>query len=626
MYQRQPKQHGTDRIRPALWGPAAVAAALGLVSIVFSAGICSAQYGSSSTTTTTSTSNEPLFIKNLHITGYFLNTTATWINAAAQEYNTDAFGKLNKNALASERQQLQIDINDDFTENDSMFMRLFFVYEPPYPWETGCLNAAGEKVDCSSDFYNQYGIRELWFKHRWGPLQIFVGRQIVTWGESLAFRVADQLNPVDDSFAFGFTDLEQSRIPSWMLHPILNLPSVGPLSSNFLEVVYMPGFDFLYTQVDYPNDSYDGLDNIAGRVDITGEDPGGRFGARTDTRAIVPGPCNALLGPPVNGAGGAGLSATAPPFVLCQVGGPGEAAGQASTYFTSATQTIPSATFGNSVVGVRLHTLIENAELTGFYQWNHDLTPIEKIENQYTSTTLPVGALFPGSPGIFTRRGSLFYPQWQGVGFTANRPLYLPGVLSQLPFVLRFENLYKNHDGFDTFAIPGTVFSASKTVPAFAGVGVRNYSPSGVTRSDVDLWMVALDLDSAYTPWLTTTGNLTANYELFGTTILSYSHNMMGAPGYFEHAYHNDVEMLASVSTSWWWGAIAPDWTTIFDPNGLTFLSFPNITLTPPWTNKYFLKVEWVDVQGTNTFGLDGGVFKGKDLLFAQFQYNFSLL
>ena len=84
--------------------------------------------------------------------------------------------------------------------------------------------------------------------------------------------------------------------------------------------------------------------------------------------------------------------------------------------------------------------------------------------------------------------------------------------------------------------------------------------------------------------------------------------------------------MLVSVSTSWWWGATAPDWTTNYDPDGLTFLSFPNITLTPPWTNKYFVKLEWVDVQGTNKFGLDGGVFKGKDLLFAQFQYTFSLL
>ncbi len=65
-----------------------------------------------------------------------------------------------------------------------------------------------------------------------------------------------------------------------MLHPILNLPSAGPFSSNFAELVYIPGFDFLYTHVDTPGDGLDGLDSIAGRVNIGGEDPGGRFGAR----------------------------------------------------------------------------------------------------------------------------------------------------------------------------------------------------------------------------------------------------------------------------------------------------------------------------------------------------------
>ena len=105
---------------------------------------------------------------------------------------------------------------------------------------------------CTSDFYNDYGIRELWFKHRAGPLQFFVGRQIVTWGESLAFRVGDQINPQDLSYAFGFSNLEQSRTPLWMLHPILNLPSAGPFSSNFAELIYIPGFDFLYNHVDHP--------------------------------------------------------------------------------------------------------------------------------------------------------------------------------------------------------------------------------------------------------------------------------------------------------------------------------------------------------------------------------------
>jgi hypothetical protein len=53
---------------------------------------------------------------------------------------------------------------------------------------------------------------------------------------------------------------------------------------------------------------------------------------------------------------------------------------------------------------------------------------------------------------------------------------------------------------------------------------------------------------------------------------------------------------------------------------------FPSLQLTPPWTDKYLLKLQWIEVLGTNQFGIDGGVFKGKSMLVAQFQYNFSLL
>ena len=34
--------------------------------------------------------------------------------------------------------------------------------------------------------------RDLWLKQKWGPLTIFMGKQIVEWGESLAFRIADE--------------------------------------------------------------------------------------------------------------------------------------------------------------------------------------------------------------------------------------------------------------------------------------------------------------------------------------------------------------------------------------------------------------------------------------------------
>ena len=86
-----------------------------------------------------------------------------------------------------------------------------------------------------SDYYNTYVVRDAYWKNTTGPLTLFVGRQIVTWGESLAFRVGDVINPQDFTWNFGFANLEQSRLPLWMVHPVFKFPDFGPLTANFVE-------------------------------------------------------------------------------------------------------------------------------------------------------------------------------------------------------------------------------------------------------------------------------------------------------------------------------------------------------------------------------------------------------
>ena len=144
MIRRLPKLRGHWCKLAAIGGAAALALAAGWGGVAYAqqtplvGGYSTSASGSSAQTPTTS--SEPGFIKNLHITGFVQNTSATWVNSSAMEYNKDRWGKLNRNSLAAERNLLQIDVNDDFTENDSMFLRAWFVYEPNYPWETGCLN------------------------------------------------------------------------------------------------------------------------------------------------------------------------------------------------------------------------------------------------------------------------------------------------------------------------------------------------------------------------------------------------------------------------------------------------------------------------------------------------------
>ena len=205
--------------------------------------------------------NKESLLEHLSITGYAQSTVGVYYNS----HNTIDYHH-HISSLESLRQLLQIDTNDSIGDNFQFFVRSWFVfYEPSYPFEIDTrtknkggplgLNPSGNPafctVDCwsaksTSDFYNTFGPREYWIKVKTGPLTSFVGNQIVTWGESLAFRIADVVNPQDVSYAFGFNNLEASHQPIQMLHEILNLPRFGPLASNFLEVVYAPGLDPLW--------------------------------------------------------------------------------------------------------------------------------------------------------------------------------------------------------------------------------------------------------------------------------------------------------------------------------------------------------------------------------------------
>jgi hypothetical protein len=148
-------------------------------------------------------------------------------------------------------------------------------------------------------------------------------------------------------------------------------------------------------------------------------------------------------------------------------------------------------------------------------------------------------------------------------------------------------------------------------------------------------WMLALDVDQAYAPWLTDTGNLSANLEVYDEIAMDSSNNMYesigpyngGGPGENSTNYKNNVSTLFNIGTSWLWNDIEPAWTMIYNPNGESFLLFPSVVLNPPWTKKYFMKLQAIEVlSGNKQTGQAGGQVKGQSLLTAQFQYNFNLL
>ena len=558
---------------------------------------------------------EESWLSGFHVSGFLSQTFGMWQNSENLRQYTAS-----RNSLAKSRTWLQVDENLRINENNNLFMREWFVYEPPYAW-----NSANGTGKYANDFYNQYTVRDAWWENKTGPLTTYIGNQIVVWGQSLAFRVGDVINPVDTTWAFGFANLEQSRIPQWMVHPILNLPGWGPLNSNFVEGVLIPRLQPMWNSCNYADHRYDGECNVnAGSVNNgfgggVGFDPAGPFSSTlTSAQAFYPGRNAVVPGTSIFPPHGqpfqrsnlilSGLSA---PFFYCSNLGsatqpfnpvpvglqkPCHMLGSGGAVDVGQWK-VPASTVANWDEGLRVHTLVGGAELTAFYYNAFNLYPNvywQQYTNQFRAKFNPM----------------------QKVGVTGDMPIPMPSSVSEfLPVVGRAEGVYTNHESVFDFDYVG--------------------HPNLVKYTDMASWMLALDIDQAYAPWLTSTGNLSANLELYDEIALDANQSMYetfgpytgGGPGENTTNVKNNVSALFNIGTGFFWEDIEPTWTMIFNPKGRTFLLFPSVVLNPPWTKKYFMKLQAIEIMsGDRGFAQSGGVLKGQSMLTAQFQYNFNVL
>ena len=582
-----------------------------------------------------SQSMESGWLSGLHVSGYASQTFGMWQNPTALRDFTPS-----RNNLATSRTLLQLDENYRLNENNNFFMREWFVYEPPYSFNSANNGAYTANAPINSNpflipgsgaarpaqsfghymngYYNNYQVRDAWWENKTGPLTTFVGNQIVVWGQSLAFRVGDVVNTADTCWAFGFSNLEQSRVPQWMVHPVLNLPEFGPMTSNFVELLIIPGFSPNYwpEQTNDPEGKY--RDNItAGRAQpcfpSAMHGPSARFDIHYSRQFRFninggPGP-----GPSVSGFSNPfgheswvcnQLNATIPngfnPVPVgfrrnCNLGlshrsQPVTYANNDGSLADIGYWRIPGMQPQNWNEGVRFHTLIGATELTALYY------------NDEVSGGVPWSLRW--TPG--TNLWNYSFYDINNAGVTADRPLPVPASIAEyFPAVGRAEMIYSNHNSFSDMTW---------------------YNFNGSSYSDVVKWMGAIDLDQAYAPWLTSTGNLSANVEVEDNIIMDKRKYFTVGNAVDEVPPKNDVNALFNIGTSWWWNDFSPTWTMIYNPKGNTFLMFPSLVINPPWTKKYFLKLQAIEVLGSDRLSGGGGLFKGQSLLTAQFQYNFNLL
>ncbi len=69
----------------------------------------------------------------------------------------------------------------------------------------------------------------------WEALFLRIGRQNLSWGETDAFRLLDQINPLDASFGGFLVSLDDRRVPLDMVRAVYSFEDVGPFSELNIE-------------------------------------------------------------------------------------------------------------------------------------------------------------------------------------------------------------------------------------------------------------------------------------------------------------------------------------------------------------------------------------------------------
>ena len=117
-----------------------------------------------------------------------------------------------------------------------------FMYEAVYNVGPEALREVRDRDKENIDNFKQaYDLWECYADVSKGPAFLRIGRQNLSWGETDVFRLLDMINPLDDTYGGIFEDLDDRRIPLWMLRGSYNFGYLGPISSLNIEGFWVPG-------------------------------------------------------------------------------------------------------------------------------------------------------------------------------------------------------------------------------------------------------------------------------------------------------------------------------------------------------------------------------------------------
>ena len=211
--------------------------------------------------------------------GWFRNNTGMFLQDQPYAHH--------QNKLATERTWFRGYMDYKVTNWLRLWTAIQFVYEPEYWVEKGSPSSLpppqfGDPIKRRGGEYSEYrNINDIWreFFIELKPNKtnsIKIGRQLVIWGEALTSRVGDVVHPDDGRYCLAFSNLEDTRIPSWMVRGVHEFTF---LSSSFEWIVNPNIVQKTYRTTRSGNPA---------SITPEGITPGNRFGIYPEDRSYTP--------------------------------------------------------------------------------------------------------------------------------------------------------------------------------------------------------------------------------------------------------------------------------------------------------------------------------------------------
>ena len=491
------------------------------------------------------------------IDGFFRNTSAIWTQSWDYAPNQDP--------LAMCRSMLRLNLNGSISKSLRLKAEVLGAYEPEYDREENGGVAANE--------YNYFDFREL--RLDWRPAMghnLRFGRQIVNWGEALTGRVGDIVNSTDARWDLGFTNLEDTRTPTWMIRGLHQFYSIGT-SIDWIWAPYLESNHWRTSRTLAWNGSMlltDGTQNGAMYTGVGTE----RFSLYPEKRIIIPG-----VGQ-VNGLLPAGSPILFPSFQQVLYGNAFRPGSVPTAWSGVYKQTYPKSSLKDSRYGFKTSSTIYGAQ-TGVYAYRSHFSAWSTTTTKYDPAT---GDLI----GVWDRIN--YY------GFYANKNFDFG--------VLRTDICYA----------PNYKVTVNDIVkyPTLEGEVDKLKVQLGYNK---DFMIRALNESQTFGLILEYIGEFLTGGNAKGEALQSWvSHSIIP----------DDLHQIAlSLSTNYNFGMYAPATTIIWNDNncGLFQASF---TYNPDWMNrKWSFKLQYTNVFADDQYDWVYGLLEEKDMIGLQTQFSF---